>query len=308
MVAVRRENSTNVRSDDWRLRAVRAGLRAVESQSPDLAAAIGEKIMFRTTRRPARDWEESILARGTRFRVHSSGGRLEAWRWGEGPAVVLVHGWNGRGSQLGAFVDPLVSAGFQVVTFDAPGHGRSNGSSSSLVEFADAFDAVLDAVRPAFERVRGVIAHSMGGAAVTLAMSRIARAPISTFERPVRDAGLPVERFVFIAPPIDVRDFVRTFTRTVGLGEATRDSLSRRIESKFAVRLEDMYAPKLARELSAPLLVVHDEDDREVPLRCGRMLAESWPSAELAVTSGLGHTRILRETSVIERIRSFVDR
>jgi len=31
--------------------------------------------------------------------------------WGKGPTVMLVHGWSGRGAQLGELVEPLVAAG-----------------------------------------------------------------------------------------------------------------------------------------------------------------------------------------------------
>src|SRR5262245_10129632 len=136
------KNSTNVRSrNEARLSALRWGFRAAQQASPDLAAWLGEMTMFRTLRMPSKPWQEEILARGRAFEVDSAAGKVAAWTWGEGPAIVLVHGWNGRGAQLGAFVDPLVAAGFQVVSFDAPGHGKSPGSTSSIIAFADALDA-----------------------------------------------------------------------------------------------------------------------------------------------------------------------
>ncbi|HEY4121358.1 MAG TPA: alpha/beta fold hydrolase [Byssovorax sp.] len=299
--------STNVRAFTIE-RAVRAGLHAVEAASPPLAAAIGERLMFHTLRARRRDDERAVLARGRRFEVESRAGRVVAWSFGEGPLVVLVHGWNGRGGQLRAFVDPLVERGARVVLFDAPGHGSSAGSESSLVDFADALDAVLDEARPAFGPAQAVIAHSMGGAAVTYAMSRTKRSPATSLDRGIRDTGLPVRRFAFVAPPIDVRDFVRGFRRRFDLTEETERALGRRLVARFSLDLAELYAPALAEELTAPLLVVHDADDREVPLRCGETLAAAWPGAELEVTHGLGHTRVLRDPGVIERISDFVMR
>jgi pimeloyl-ACP methyl ester carboxylesterase len=60
--------------------------------------------------------------------------------------------------------------------------------------------------------------------------------------------------------------------------------------------------------MNAPLLVIHDEDDREMPIRSGELVARSWPRAELVRTSGLGHRRILRDAGVIERTVEFVAR
>jgi hypothetical protein len=55
------------------------------------------------------------------------------------------------------------------------------------------------------------------------------------------------------------------------------------------------------------LLVLHDRDDKEVPLRAGREIARAWPGAELFVTNGLGHQRILRDPRAMEMVVGFVD-
>ena len=58
-----------------------------------------------------------------------------------GSTVLMVHGWNGRGAQLGAFAPELVHAGFRVVTFDTPAHGRSPGRATNLPEISEAIQA-----------------------------------------------------------------------------------------------------------------------------------------------------------------------
>jgi fermentation-respiration switch protein FrsA (DUF1100 family) len=60
----------------------------------------------------------------------------------------------------------------------------------------------------------------------------------------------------------------------------------------------------LKQEIS--LLLVHDEDDKEVYLKHAEALKELYPSAKLLVTKGLGHTRILKDESVIENCVTFV--
>lgn len=289
------------------LRALRATLRALEAGSPSFAAALGEQLMFRTFRSPADPLGQSALDRGERLTIDGPSGPLAAWSWGTGPAVLLVHGWNGRASQMTPFVDRLVGLGLRAVAFDAPGHGESPGAQSSLFDFADAVDAAIDAVRTPFGPIQAVVAHSMGGAAVTYAMGRHRRAPITTVERALRGSGqLPVRRFALVAPPIDIGDFVRGFRARFGLGEETELALRSRIEARFGVPIADVYGPALAATLEAPVLVVHDESDREVPVDRGRTLAAAWPGAELEVTRGLGHMRILRDPGVLDRITHFV--
>jgi len=304
------EKSTTVRlpgrrkSMPWGARAAQRALSGLEAVAPSLAGRVAARLMFRTARRPMEAWERSIAEQGERWFLDGTG-RLAIYRWGRGPVVLLVHGWNGRGPQLGAFVEPLVRAGFQVVAFDAPGHGASRGSESSIIEFADAFDAVVDAVRPFFLPIHGVIAHSMGGAAVAYALGRAARAR-SRGEGRLQSGVLESARLVFIAPPIDIRQFSKDFSNALGLGARTRAALDDVVERRIGVRLDDVTALHIAAEMAAPLLVLHDEDDRAIPVASGRRLAEAWPGAELSVTQGLGHSRILRDPASIERVLGFL--
>lgn len=284
-------NSTTVRS-------IFSGLQAF---SPNLAAELAAVAMFRTTRRRPTDFELELRARGEELRVESPHGELSALRWGQGPLVVLVHGWDGRGTQLGAFVEPLLAAGHQVVAFDAPGHGGSAGNTSSMVRFADAFDAVVDATKPFFQPLYGVIAHSMGGAAVTYALSR-ARDRHTASAEP--GTGLP--RLAFIAPPIDVRDFVATVSGELGLSARTRGALETALERRVGLRIQDLHAARLAKTMTMPLLIVHDEQDRAVPIECGEELARAWPGAVLQKTNGLGHNRILRDPATIAAVVDYV--
>jgi pimeloyl-ACP methyl ester carboxylesterase len=54
-------------------------------------------------------------------------------------------------------------------------------------------------------------------------------------------------------------------------------------------------------------LIVHDEDDDEVPFVRGEALANAWPGARLHVTRGLGHRRILRDPDVVSHVCAFID-
>jgi len=121
------ENSTIVRSSkpSRLLPVVRAGNRLLSALAPSVAARLAER-RFLTPSRPRRPDAELALLATARARPLFVGTRhIELWLWGAGPSVLLVHGWGGRGTQLGAFVEPLVARGFSVVTFDAPGHGAS---------------------------------------------------------------------------------------------------------------------------------------------------------------------------------------
>ena len=135
-----REKSTNVRvklsSPAW----IRAGFANASRVTPELTSVVAAHL-FRTTRRSeARPGEAAILADASESQIAG----MKVWSWGAGPTVLLVHGWNGRATQLGAFVEPLVARGYRVVAFDALGHGHSVGTQSSLPELANCIRQVVE--------------------------------------------------------------------------------------------------------------------------------------------------------------------
>jgi pimeloyl-ACP methyl ester carboxylesterase len=227
--------------------------------------------------RPAR--EAAWLAAGRRFEIEFEGRRLAAWEWGSGPAVALVHGWEGRAGQLGAFAVALAGAGFRAVAFDAPGHGDSPGASSSLPAFAAALAAVERTTGP----LAAVVAHSAGAAATTFALHR----------------GLGAERAVFLAPPSDFGAYARAFGALLGLTSEVEGRVRRLLEARVGVPWPELEPLAIAPGLEVPLRIVHDRDDPEIPWSGGRALAAAWPGAELVTTRGLGHRRILRDPAVV---------
>ena len=147
---------------------LRTAFRTVGSVAPGIAARWAETIFCRPPRNDPRPAEEAFLATGDRFSVRSQQHELAAWVWGQGPVVILTHGWGGRAGRFSALAESLLANGFRVVVFDAPAHGASMGHQASLPEFARA----LRDVGSTFGSIHGLVGHSLGGAAVSLAMHR----------------------------------------------------------------------------------------------------------------------------------------
>jgi pimeloyl-ACP methyl ester carboxylesterase len=266
---------------------VRAGLAVTARVSPALTARWAERLFF-TPPRP-RASRSRMPAGAQRLEIAFGGGpgRIAVWSWGSGPIVYLLHGWGGRAEQLAAFVAPLLARGFRVVALDGPGHGASPGRRSSGPEIGRALAAVAAELGPA----SGVVAHSLGAAAVTFAMRE----------------GLTVGRAAFIGPPADPLVWVDMFARRLGLGPSVMSEMKRRSEARIKARWADLpLVPLHGVPTPPPLLVVHDRDDREVSWDDGVSVAAAWPGARLMETEGLGHRRVLRDPSVVASVSAFL--
>lgn len=269
------------------VRAARAGFRVIGPFAPALASSYAERLFLtaRRHRRPA--WEEHALTGAERFTIPHDGQALPAWRWGTGTnTILLVHGWEGRGSQLAAFAEPLVARGFSVVTFDVPGHGDAPAGISSLVEHARA----VASAGTYLGRLHAIVGHSVGGAAALFA-TRL---------------GLRVDRLALVAPPVSPQRFAVGFGKLLGLDASVQRGLVRRLERRYGLRMEDLDVRADAAEFEGPVLVVHDRGDRVVPIDDGQIIAGAAGGGRLLATHGLGHQRVLRAPEVLAAVVPFV--
>ena len=282
------KNSTNVRSKKplgARLSALglRAGLQTISA----LAPAATERWALSRFATPVRTRHGGPKAAGGhRFTLPGRTGDLAAWDYGDGPTVLVTHGWSGHAAQMSAFVPALVAAGYHVVCFDQPAHGHSAGRRTNMLEFRDAVLTVGRRLGP----LAGVVAHSLGATASLLALDR----------------GLRADRLVLLAPPIDPIPFAWAFADHVGLPRARTEGLVQLLRDFLHADLGGRYALEAAAAARDPLLLIHDQDDRAVPISHGRALADASARAQLWPVRGLGHNRMLGDPAVVQAAVTFL--
>jgi pimeloyl-ACP methyl ester carboxylesterase len=212
---------------------------------------------------------------------------LDVWTWEVGrPSVLLVHDWGGCGEQLSAFIRPILDAGFGVVAFDGPAHGRSKAVETDLRTFSRFIRQVVTQ----FPTIRTAIGHSFGGSSLTLAVGR----------------GLPLARVAMIAPFARSERNVARLSRVLALPAELEARTSASLRASLEEDAEAWDLASFSTDLDTPVLIVHDEDDREVDVSEGREIAARWPGARLMITRGLGHRRVVSAPEVTERVVKFL--
>ena len=90
------------------------------------------------------------------------------------------------------------------------------------------------------------------------------------------------------------------FNRMVDCPPRVTHHLSRRVNAFVGADFWDI------SRLHIPVLVIHDEDDEQIPVAEGNKLAELWSQVQVVTTRGLGHRKILRDPQVIDRTVAFL--
>lgn len=245
-------------------------------------------------------------------RVSTRFGEIAAGRGGQGPDLVLAHGWPWS-SYSWSRVIPQLAATYTVHWYDMIGYGGSEMDSrqaSSLDVQGELFQEMmnhwgLQAPRVVAHDFGGAVtlrAHLIGGCEFTsyVLMNVVAMRPWGSafFEHVGRhvDAflGLPAHiheavvraymrgALVNPLPEEDLEALVRPW-----LSEAGRISFYRQFaqaDERYTAEIEPDFD-----KIRCPAVVIWGEDDPWIPLARGKALAVAMGGVEIRTLSGLGH-------------------
>ncbi|MGB0389950.1 MAG: alpha/beta fold hydrolase [Salibacteraceae bacterium] len=280
-------NNKNLPPAPLPFRILRSIFPILETLLPFLARFIVVRLFFTPFKFKPRAEEVEVQATGKRHDFKANGNNVVFHSWGNsGPIAVLVHGWSGRGMQLRKFVAPLQKQGYQVISFDAPGHGASEGKESSLLEIR----ATLIEIEKHFGEISMGVGHSLGGAAIIYSAKE----------------GLHFDKIITMSTPSIpdkiIDEFLRRINGSIKSGIAIDNYVMKRTGNHFPY----YSARDNAKHIShIPLLSFHDKNDREAEIEHAYALQKAHGKSELVVTEGLGHNRILKDEGVLEKALEF---
>lgn len=216
---------------------------------------------------------------------------LQCYRWGEAshPKVLLVHGWSTTAQSMTHFTHALLQNNYQVISYDALRHGESQKRFSDLASWVDSVRAIMQDIG----EVECIIAHSFGGAAVTVASK----------------LGLETKKLALIAPIHDIAAVTDDFAEGFGIPrhiiEQMRAYTWKHNKTNFEKYGKD-WQDILDSHFQVPTLIYHDTGDKEIPIFHSQHLCKKWKWAELHPTTGLGHRTILDDKAVVDAVVKFI--
>ncbi len=272
------------------LRAIALASRALDTLAPETTTRIMLRHFHRPRSRYRYDYRRLLPPGAERLRVRYRDRDLTGWRWGrQGPAVLLVHGWEDHTGSMLPLVAPLRHRGYQVFALDAPGHGLSANAATHLLDCSRALELMIRTYGP-FESIVG---HSFGATAAGILLSRV--------------PTLYPQRMVMVSPMRDIEQHLEVFADIALLSPARTARLRRMLIGTLGEPLSRLSATTAARGFRFPGLVIHDRHDPVIPHDVGATVARNWSGARLFSTRHLGHRGVLKNPQVIAEILAMHD-
>jgi len=246
---------------------------------------------------PARDQQADELgmlatARKDEIYFKGSGTGVEQtvvkYVWGGGKdTILLLHDWGKSAAQLAPMAQVLQDAGYQVISFDAVGHGASSGEQTHVLETTEIIEALSGDAAP----YHAVIAHSVSAISAVMAIQE----------------GVKVRKLILSNAAASIDFYLREFCRQIAISRPTMGRMSYYINTCMRRNLKEFSIVNLVPKLATPGLILHDKDNEIVDYREALTLSKVWHNSELRLTEGFDHDDFLAQPDIVRTILSYLE-
>ncbi len=211
---------------------------------------------------------------------------IQIYQWsGAGETVLLIHGWESNTFRWRNLITKLKSADFNIIAFDAPGHGYSSGSKLHVPLYAKILRHSIKKYRP-----KHLISHSVGGMTVIYN------------ENKYPSSG--VERIITVAAPSEFHEIMAHFQDLLKFNKRVLDALDAYVFDRFGFRIREFSTSGFVKTNTKKGLLFHDKLDKITPYHASQKVHSHWEGSRLISTEGLGHS--MHQDEVNEAIVGFL--
>jgi alpha-beta hydrolase superfamily lysophospholipase len=217
---------------------------------------------------------------------------LRGWLWKSDAMqqpekkILILHGFDSYSYRFEKYIRPLRKEGFTIMAFDAPGHGTSDGKTINSLQYKN---AILK-IEESFGSLYGIMAHSIGGLASSLASEFLPN----------------LKKLVLIAPAVEITGPIENFAKFVSLPNSVKNRMYKLIIKIGKLPVSYFDTRRAIEQVTVPTLWLHDEEDAVCPIDDVRPVQElGLPHVTFRITKGLGHSNIYRDPETVKAIVNF---
>ncbi len=254
-----------------------------------LYKGIAHNYFFKPKRFPFPESEKKCLKHALKEDLIFKNQTIKTYQWGNNKnseKILLVHGWSGRATQFRTIIETLEN-NCHIISFDAPAHGLSTGSKCSMLDMTEIMSLLIEK-----HKIKKVIGHSLGGAACVYGKIH---------------SNLTIQKIVLIAAPSNASNMLDDFVQKINGGIKTKKYIEQEVNRHFNKDLDYFFGQKIITPTNfCETLAIHDRDDTDVRYENVLIFKQLINHIKIYSTSSLGHTKILRDKTVIAEIKKFL--
>jgi pimeloyl-ACP methyl ester carboxylesterase len=279
------KNKTN--KDPIPLILMRLAFKTLPPLLPTMMGRYAYNLWITPARTKVPEAEQIAAKKAKASFITVDGLKIRVWSWGQGPTVLFIHGWGGRGTQISSYIEALNQAGFNVMSFDMPAHGQSDGKQSNAFEIANVLNAIIKQI----DDLHSVMTHSFGGII------------FGVYYNPT----LTLKNIIMFCPPSDLKTAFNQFSDTLQLPQSIQDFIVKKLKADFGSDVfEKVSLLNNGAKIRQPVLVVHDKQDDVVPFQDGKAVDKILAHGTLYETTELGHRKVLFDKVVVEHVLQYL--
>lgn len=218
--------------------------------------------------------------------------KVAGYRWNhpQPKKTLILHGFGSAAHKFEDYATLLAAAGYEILAFDAPAHGDSEGITTNAIEYCAMIEKVIEELGP----IDSFIAHSFGGIALSLALEKLPH-----------DSKTKV---VFIAPATETTSAVNgAFSMLKIKNAAVRNEFEKIVLALSGKNTEWFSMRRAMNNISASVLWIHDEGDDITPWAdAEKVQSDNHPNIKFILTKELGHRKIYHDKAVKELVVKFL--
>ena len=203
--------------------------------------------------------------------------------------VLIAHGFGSSTRAFEHYIAALLKKGYEVVAFDAPGHGLSGGKRLFITDYV----RMLTAIEQAHGPFQSWMAHSLGGLALVLSLEDV----------PVEGSG----RLVLVAPAPGIAPALAEWTNALELPGPVVREIDEYAAGAAGHPLDWFSLRRSIGLVQAEILFVQDEGDAVISLdEAKKIRDDGHKNIRFLFTTGLGHKKVYKDQEVLDQIVEFL--
>lgn len=236
------------------------------------AAQLALKVFSTPRRGRVLEHQKEFLSTARQQRIAFKDGLFMLYHWkGNGPTVLLNHGWESNSFRWKYLFDDLTKMNFNIIAIDGPAHGNTNGHLFTAIEYSKVIKTTISLYEPEI-----IIAHSVGAMATVF----------NEYHNPT----IGLKKLILLGSPNSLEVIMRDYQKLLSFNNRVYNQLDKVIHKRFGYHVSEFKTEDFAINIKANTLILHEKNDVIVPINSGKEIAQKMQNVTFIETKTGGHS------------------